>query len=812
MAADVAWRRQGEALEIDLRQVAFSNADLRGKLDGSYRYAGSGAGVIDLNGGIDQVKAARVPAYLPHQVGEHTTAWLRRALLDGVAKNVTLKLKGDLDRFPFGEGGGEFLVEADVEKAKLAYEPGWPTIDGIDAKLRFHNASMQVLGQRASTVGVPLKNVVVAIDQLGAETPWLKIDGMAEDRLDRMLAFTGKSPVDGWLDGFTSQIQAAGDAGLKLQLAVPLAGPETIRVRGDLSFRNNRLQFKHLPLPEVDGARGVLTFTERGVDSKGVQLNAFGGQLKLTAHTGADKRMRFEVGGEADGKSLLRQYLPLAEPLVSGRARVDGRFVVKNGLESLQIDSALQGLALDAPAPLGKAEGTPMPLQLQLQPASARFSGGMRLEFSLGDALSGKLRLDEHGELQAGALGLGRKAGEWPAGGLAIRAQLPRVALEDWWSRLAKLDWGSGDGRGMQLVLDLSTPELSLAGFPLRQVEARVSNNGQGGAWNVGLHSKEADGSGSYQAGGGGELRANLDRLSLNWPLRSGSGGSDGNSLLQQQLPAMKVRIGELSLQGRKLGQLDMTARRSGSVWLMDPLRLSSPDGALTGSARVDEQGAGRVDSRFSLDVSNAGKLLERFGLVDVFRNGQGNLSGQLSWPGGLSDLDAAHLSGQMELNFKNGRFAKVDPGVARLLGVLSLQSLPRRIRLDFTDVFSDGFAFDTLQGKASVRDGVFRSDKVEMRSPAAEVSISGSVDLAQETQALRVSVQPHVAESVALAAGAALLNPVVGIATLAAQKVLQDPVGKILKLEYTVSGSLRDPQVKRVGAGEPVQNKGKKP
>lgn len=165
-----------------------------------------------------------------------------------------------------------------------------------------------------------------------------------------------------------------------------------------------------------------------------------------------------------------------------------------------------------------------------------------------------------------------------------------------------------------------------------------------------------------------------------------------------------------------------------------------------------------------------------------------------------------------MELDFKNGRFAKVDPGAARLLGALSLQSLPRRIRLDFTDVFSDGFAFDTLQGKASVHDGVFRSDRVEMKSPSAEVNIAGSVDLASETQALKVKVVPHVAESVALAAGAALLNPVVGIATLAAQKVLQDPVGKILSLEYEVSGSLKDPQVKRVNVGDPVQIKGKKP
>ncbi|AUH51506.1 TIGR02099 family protein [Chromobacterium sp. ATCC 53434] len=812
LAADVSWRQHGPQLDIDFKQLAFANADLSGRLNGSYHYAGTGAGKIDLTGAIDQVKAARVAAYLPHQVGERTAAWLRKSLLDGMLRNVTLWLKGDLDRFPFAGGqGGEFLVQADVEKAKLLYQPGWPTIDDIDARLSFRNEAMLVEARRAGTVGVPLRNVRVGIDQLGADTPWLKIDGDVDDKLDRMLAFTTKSPVDGWLGGFTGRIRAVGPAALKLHLEVPLAGDAATRVRGDLDFKRNALTLGALPLPRLDAVQGRLTFTERGVDSRGIALQAFGGPFRLAAHTGADKRMRFELGGEADAQTVVRQYLPVLAPLVSGRGRFDGQFAIRDGLESLQLDSNLKGVALDAPAPLGKAAGATMPLQLQLQPAPPRFGPSQRLEFGLGDALNGKLRLGEGGELQAGAIGLGRNAGEWPASGLALRAQQPRVNLDDWWPQLSRLDAGAS-AAAPPLTLELDTPELTAAGFTLHQVNAKLSNRSQSGLWSAQLRSREAGGELSYQqADGGPLLQANLQRLALNWPLRADSAGAQ-SSALKRQLPAMKVHIGDLSLQGRGLGQLDMTARRAGGVWQMEPLRLETPDGVLTGSMKVDDEGVGSVNSRFTLDVANAGKLLARFGQGDVFRNGEGRLSGQLSWPGGLGDLEAAKLSGSIALDFKNGRFAKVDPGVARLLGVLSLQSLPRRIRLDFTDVFSEGFAFDSLRGDASVRNGVFRSDRVEMKSPAAEVSISGSVDLPRETQALKVHVVPHVAESVALAAGAALLNPVVGIATLAAQKVLQDPVGKILSLDYSVSGSLKDPQVVRVNVGDPVKLKRKQP
>ncbi|UTH73298.1 YhdP family protein [Chromobacterium sp. IIBBL 290-4] len=810
LGADVAWTQGGKGLEIAFKRVDFSNADLNGKLDGVYRYSGSGAGAVDLNAAVDSVKAERVPAYLPHQVGEHTMRWLRQALRDGRANNVKMKLAGDLEQFPFEGGkGGLFQVEADVEGVRLAYQPGWPTIDDIDAKLVFHNETMRVEGKRASTLGVPLRNVVAEIDKLGADAPLLTIDGGADDELARMLDFTVKSPVDGWLGGFTGGVKADGKAALKLHLAIPLAGEEPVRVRGDIDFRRNKLQFIHLPLPELDQAQGRLTFTERGVDSNGVSLHAFGGPFHLSAHTGADKRMRFAIAGDADIQPVLQRYVPPLAALATGRSRFQGQFVIKDGLESLQLGSSLQGVALQAPTPLGKAAGADMPLQILLKPAPARFGQAMRLDFELGPQLSGKLRLGANGGLETGALGLGRAAGEWPGNGMAVRIAQPSIKLDEWLAWQSALPAQGGDAMPTVLA-EVETPLLQLGGFSLHQVSAALNNRQQADAWALKLNSREAEGEGSYQAADGGLVQANLSRLALNWPLQDGKGGL--GEVKMKTLPAMKVKVANLSLQGQAIGKLEMTARRDGDLWLMNPLRLDAGDGVLTGSIRADDAGAGNVEASFHLDVSNAGKLLARLGQGDVFRNGQGQLSGKLSWPGELGDLDAAKLSGDLDLDFRNGRFAKVDVGAARLLGVLSLQSLPRRIRLDFTDVFSDGFAFDTLKGEASAKNGVFRSDRVEMKSPAAEVTISGSVDLGKETQSLKVHVVPHLAESVALAAGAALLNPVVGIATLAAQKVLQDPVGKILSLDYAVSGSLKEPQVARINVGPPVNIKGKKP
>ena len=159
-----------------------------------------------------------------------------------------------------------------------------------------------------------------------------------------------------------------------------------------------------------------------------------------------------------------------------------------------------------------------------------------------------------------------------------------------------------------------------------------------------------------------------------------------------------------------------------------------------------------------------------------------------------------------MRVQAENGQFAQLEPGVGRLLGVLSLQALPRRITLDFRDVFSEGFAFDEIAGTFKVENGLMRTSDLALDGPAAAVTIRGEIDLARETTQLDVRVKPAL--STTFSAGAAALfiaNPLLGAAvgagTLLAQKLLDNPLGSIFSYDYRVTGSWSDPQVERVGA-----------
>jgi len=201
------------------------------------------------------------------------------------------------------------------------------------------------------------------------------------------------------------------------------------------------------------------------------------------------------------------------------------------------------------------------------------------------------------------------------------------------------------------------------------------------------------------------------------------------------------------------------------------------------------------------LEVSDAGKYLERLGYPGTLRGGIAHLEGKLGWAGSPLGIDYPSLTGNVSLKVGKGQFLKADPGAAKLLGILSLQSL---LTFDLRDLFREGFAFDTISSSAQVAKGVLSTRDFDMHGAAARVGITGDIDLARETQKLRLRVVPALGDSAATAATLLLnINPVTALGALIAQRILKDPLGQIFSFEYSVTGSWSEPKVER-GQGEP--------
>jgi uncharacterized protein YhdP len=360
----------------------------------------------------------------------------------------------------------------------------------------------------------------------------------------------------------------------------------------------------------------------------------------------------------------------------------------------------------------------------------------------------------------------------------------------DFWRGLFAADGGKGGGGSHPITaLNLRVGELIVFDRPVHEVNLKASL--QDDAWQGQVTSRDVTGEFSWKTDGRGRLRARLKQLTLN-------DTRPGHALVAEEplreLPGLDIVADNFVLRGKKLGKLELAASNEASAWKMEKLALTNPDGALV-SDGVWHSGGTQLN--FKLDVSDTGKMLERLGYADAVRRGTAKLEGKVSWAGTPTQIDHATLDGTLKAEAARGQFNKLEPGVGRLLGILSLQSLPRRITLDFRDIFSDGFAFDTITGSAKVTRGVMNTQDLQIQGPSAKILMKGEVSIPAETQNLRVRIEPALGET--LAVGAMIANPAVGAAAWVVQKILKDPFGQMFAFEYAISGSWSDPKVEKI-------------
>lgn len=801
LEAEIGWRGKPGTTDILFQRVNFLNADARGEATGTYRYTGRGPGDIDLSAKLTDAAGNAVWRYMPLVVSKDARDWLRAGILGGRADSATLRLKGPLAEFPFRKGkGGIFQVKGRFQGAQLDYASGWPGITGIDGELLFEGERMLIRGQRATIMGVALADVRAEIADLEAPEELLTVTGRAKGETQRFLDFIEASPVGTRIEHFTESMAATGSGELDLKLVLPLRRIDTSQVQGRYRFADNRIEVLR-GLPPFTAAQGEISFTADRLQAKNLRARFLDQPLTLEIGSQPGGTVRIDAAGSLETHALRRFYGLRALDHLSGETSWRGSLSVKKPAAELRIESDLRGLASSLPEPFNKSALTVLPLTVQGRSEPRRDEWTVTL-----GAVAG-LRLQQPGENWRGRLALGeaavRSAGALPAQGIALAVNLPRLDL-DQWQAIARNGNGSPADKPDSLpslsVIDIRSPELRAMHRPFHDVQLQGARSDA--RWQLALASREAQGQLTWDTAGPGRISGRLARLHL--PAGEGTTVADEPLDQAREMPAVDLVIDSFRLADMALGEVKMKAENRGGNW-QAKLDVKNEAAKLSGDGSWRP---GREKSEtalaFKLDVNNAEKLLDRLGMPDAVRRGEGGLEGEVRWSGSPFAFDLPSLAGRIKADFGKGQFKKLEPGVGRLLGVLSLQSLPRRITLDFRDIFSEGFAFDSIAGEAQIARGVMTTDELRIRGPSAQVMLSGQADLVAETQNLKVRVQPAIGET--LAVGAMIANPVAGALAWAAQKVLKDPLDQMFAFEYAVTGGWNDPQVEKVARKPPDQ------
>ncbi len=737
----------------------------------------------------------------------------------------------------------------------------WPPLTAVAGELVIDHDQLTIRNARARLQGVDWSRIDGRIARLDT-APRLDLAGTARGPLAEMLRFVNATPLGVWSAGALAQASGNGTAELQLGLAVPLDRPEATAVKAGLVLGGNDVRMTpDTPLLGGARGRVDITEKGFAVSHGTAQVLGGALAFEGGSATPGDGIQRFTGQGTFSAEAL-RQASELGTVAwlgnaMTGQGSYKAALTFAAGRPQIDIASNLVGVAVQLPAPFTKAAATALPLRVRTGPeigaavGSAAASAPLResLRVEVGSALQAHIVREWSGDsarVVRGAIRIG-EAGRsdaapadelaLPARGVAATVALKRIDVGEWQAAADRvlppaaprpaggtpappLVFDSAGGEGyVPDTIALSAGEIETGSRRLGNVSATLAQ--QAGLWRADVTADELAGHVEYRPArrgttAAGRVFARLSRLSL------AKGEAERvESLLDQQpasIPGLDIVVDDFELRGRRLGRLEIEAanravagapgRETAREWQLSKLKLVMPEaqfaatgtwGAPAAAATGSPAGAPRRASiDFHLALADSGALLERLGMGRVVKGGKGSLTGEVSWPGSPLSPDTARMTGQVKVAIEAGQFLKASPGAARLLGVLSLQSLPRRLLLDFRDVFAEGFAFDDVIGDVKIGDGLASTNNLRMRGAAAAVLMEGSADLEHETQDLRALVVPEINAGTA-ALAFAVINPAVGLGTFLAQYFLRAPLIAASTREFHVTGPWDDPKVERV-------------
>lgn len=808
LTGKIEWERKGErGFTLKGSSIGFANEDAEGKASFSYAYGGEGPGEIDLTASLSRASGARIARYLPppEVMGKGLHDYLAGAVLAGESRDARVRLKGDLRDFPFVDAAkGEFRVSVRVEKGAYEYVSGWPRVYDIDAELLFERDRMEIVARSATILGARAANVRVAIPAFHAPQVRIEVSGQADGATGEFLKYIESSPVQRMLGGATDGMIAAGRGKLRLKLDIPIAQPETTRIAGDFEFVGNSLIITP-HLPPIERATGRLSFTEAGFTLNEIHGRIFGGPVSAAGGTRRDKSIEIVAKGDAQVAALGPLLDHPWRHHLSGAAAYAATVSVRDKRLRVNVESSLRGVTSVLPPPFAKNAVQTLRLRAEYLP----FDGGVRdtITVSLGELATMELlrrRQNDAMTVQRTSIWLSPSSGEPPRlperPGTLIYGALESFDLDRWQSYIDELDAAdtqveaSAQARGQPaqpraLSLELKVGTLDAFGKRVRGLTVRAGADSAG--WSAALQSDEVTGDLSYKNAGGGELIARL--TSLRVP-EDNPGAKPEEPGRGKQPPSVDLIAERFIYHDKNFGRVEIKADRVGPEWRVSKLSMTNPEASLNGTLVWHTAAPTRTAFNFNIDAADAGGFLVRLGYPGLVLGGKARMQGTVTWNGDPNVIDYPSLNGDVQLQADDGQFLKIDPGIGKLISLMSLQSIPRRLSFDFRDLFEKGFSFDKIRASGHIDNGLMTLKDFAMDGSSADVSMVGQVDLAKETQNLKLRVVPSLGDTAAVAL--VLVNPLLIFPAALAQRILRDPLGHIFAFNYTVTGSWAEPEV----------------
>ena len=782
---------------------------------------------VDILLELSNVEINKVAGYLPINTPENLTRWLSNSLVSGKIPSAEFIFRGSMSDYPFKNNEGVFQGLAEITDASLDYHPKWPGIDQLNAELIINGDTLTIEANSGNIYDAEITKTSAVIANLTSSdlkksvvTNW-HINGKLKDAM----LFIKNSPLykSASLKDLPSQ-NIIGGMGLDLNLDIPLPSG-LILVNGSIALHDALLDSEDIGI-ELADLNGTINFTQDSVSAVGINAHYFSHPVHLTLESNHGSPLKSTLSGSADNQLISAQLVRHFPSLKSMQPEIERRITgtclwqasitnpdSSSGLTSgkkLHITSSLEGLSIDLPAPLSKS--TPrMPLEL-----SIRFPEKNKQEINIqyADILDGIIDIsDINGEksittsLVFGDRALGDKAIHGSRNNqLSITGNIDRLIVSEWFNLISsnsnKNESNESEDYDKSVSMDLQVGSLEFINQTFSEVNLKLNNKNSG--YHLNIDAEDISGDIKIESlDHNTPVDVNLQRLNL--VKNESTDNNKDSEITPNMIPPLNLVISDLQYDNIGLGEMSLSTSRIDNGLSVDNINFNKSDMTINGSG-VWETIKNKQYSKFNftLNATSMKTMLETFNYdVATIEKGKIDLTLDAKWQGAPVEFSLSSITGYLHMNIEKGRFTDIDPSTGRLFGLLSLQTLPRRLSLDFSDLFGKGLAFDVIAGHFDIDNGNAYTNNLAMSGPSVNIDVSGRTGLVEQDYDQIATITPKMSNS--LPVTSALFGPIgvgVGAVIYLAGEIFHSLPGKIdtiLRKQYTITGAWDDPQVTKI-------------
>lgn len=785
------------------------NNDAAANVSGTVTLPPNASPILDINANMTMQKVQNISQYLPVRVLDPDLAtWLREAFLSGEVRSGHAILRGALQDFPFDKNKGELNVTAKVNNIDLQFAPNWPSLRHINASLAFTGRKITIDVDHAETLGVPITGVHAVIPYLGDTHPQiLEIQtGLLQTDFAQVMKYVDESPLDQSIGKMFSGVDLQGPIDLKLGLNIPLSDTDKTQVKGDLTLKECVMHSVPWNL-KLDHLNGKVKFTETTAEAKQIHAELFNKpfQFDLTPkHTKNKKSVVRASFANHLNLSDIEDWLHISfSKYIHGATDVNGNidFSMTEPV-NLHLRSNLVGATIDLQEQYGKKahESRDFSADIILQNDKP-----IRLKLDYNNLLSTAITLERKQEkysLINADLRFGSGEANWPTNpGLFISGQFKELDLAKIKTYLQPTATEGSSSFTLPPLkeIDIRADKLKFGSQTLTQLrlQATPSQNN----WNVYVNSSEVVGQITVPVNFNrqGMITAQLQKINM----RSTSDSTQSNFLIDvKSLPGISLIANDVKFDDMLLGKIIFKATPSNNGLKIQNLQITSTQLDLRATGDWTQNGNTSMTHLLgSASTQNTSALLNGFGLdVRNFISSNGKLNYDLTWRDAAFAPTLASMNGNASLSLGQGRIVDIgDQGgvkmdIGRMLSIFSLQTIPRRLTLDFSDVFEKGYSFDSVRGDFTVQNGDVYTKNMRIDGPVAQVGINGRIGLKNKDYDFILDVTAHVTSSIPVAV-TLLTNPLIGLGALAINTVIGSKVSSVTTNYYAVTGPWNNPK-----------------